>query len=64
MLSDKVKAAALLAEIRIAGDKIYLDYDAVRSGSGYVRPSVLLEFGARSTGEPAQRHEVICDLQF
>ncbi|KUP94034.1 nucleotidyl transferase AbiEii/AbiGii toxin family protein [Tritonibacter horizontis] len=62
MLSDKVSAAALPAEIRVEGDKIYLDYDAVRSGSGYVRSSVLLEFGARSTGEPAQRHEVICDL--
>ena len=62
MLSDKVKAAALPAEIRVEGDKIYLDYDAVRSGSGYVRPSVLLEFGARSTGEPAQRHKVVSDL--
>ncbi|WP_169833681.1 nucleotidyl transferase AbiEii/AbiGii toxin family protein, partial [Tritonibacter mobilis] len=62
ILSDKVKAAALPAETRVEGDKIYLDYDAVRSGSGYVRPSVLLEFGARSTGEPAQRHEVVCDL--
>ena len=36
--------------------------DTMRSGSGYVRSSVLLEFGARSTGEPAQRHEVVCDF--
>lgn len=30
-------------------------------GSSYVSPSVILEFRARSTGEPASPREVVCD---
>ncbi len=62
ILENQIKSESLPASLREEGDKIYLDYEAVRSGTGYVRPSVLLEFGARSTGEPANRHEVHCDI--
>ncbi|HXN16271.1 MAG TPA: nucleotidyl transferase AbiEii/AbiGii toxin family protein, partial [Usitatibacter sp.] len=31
------------------------------TGTGYVRPSVTLEFGARSTGEPSEARDVVCD---
>jgi len=62
ILENEIENEALPASLRDEGDKIYLDYAAVRSGTGYVRPSVLLEFGARSTGEPAERHEVCCDI--
>jgi hypothetical protein len=34
---------------------------ATSAGSGYVAPSVRLEFGARSTGEPASPRNVVCD---
>ena len=36
-------------------------YTPVAEGSGYVEPRVQLEFGARSTGEPAERREIVCD---
>ena len=62
ILMRQIENEALPANLRVEGDKLYLDYEAVRSGTGYVRPSVLLEFGARSTGEPADRHEVRCDI--
>ncbi len=52
----------LPASLRQENDVLYLDYKAVRGGNGYVRPAVLLEFGARSTGEPAGCHKVTCDL--
>lgn len=52
----------LPASLRQDNGRLYLDYEAVRGNNGYVRPSVLLEFGARSTGEPAERHRVTCDL--
>ena len=42
-------------------DKLYLAYDPLGTGSGYVSPAVLLEFGARSTGEPSAYHDVVCD---
>jgi hypothetical protein len=37
------------------------DYAAHAAGYGYVTPHVLVEFGTRSTGEPAEMHEVACD---
>lgn len=33
-------------------EKLFFQYSPLASGSGYVRPVVMLEFGARSTGEP------------
>jgi hypothetical protein len=41
---------ALPAQARTEGEQIFIDYKPLGHGTGYVRPSVLLEFGARSTG--------------
>jgi hypothetical protein len=51
----------LKAEVTVDGDKLYLTYTALETGNSYVSPSVMLEFGARSTGEPSQIHDVVCD---
>jgi hypothetical protein len=40
---------------------IRIDYEHVAEGSGYVKPVVILEFGARSTGEPCAPIDVRCD---
>jgi hypothetical protein len=61
IIAEAIKQQSLPAEIRIDADKLYIDYDAMSSGSGYVAPSVMLEFGARSTGEPASLRDVACD---
>jgi len=45
----------------VDGEKLYVTYDALETGNGYVSSSVMLEFGARSTGEPSEVHDVICD---
>lgn len=42
-------------------DKIFVEYEPLASPSDYVLPRVMLEFGARSTGEPSERHDVACD---
>ena len=42
----------LTVTIRADGDKVYIDHDPVAVGTGYARPSVMLELGARATGEP------------
>lgn len=62
LLESRIQNDGVGAKLRLEDDKLYLDYQAVRSGTGYVRPTVLLEFGARSTGEPAKRHVIRCDL--
>ncbi|MBO6560269.1 MAG: nucleotidyl transferase AbiEii/AbiGii toxin family protein [Nisaea sp.] len=44
-----------------ANERLYIDFPGHREGYGYVRPAVMLEFGARSTGEPTEPHQVVCD---
>ena len=62
ILADAIRAQGLAAALVEKEDQLYLEYEAVRSGTGYVRPAILLEFGARSTGEPADRHSIRCDI--
>jgi Nucleotidyl transferase AbiEii toxin, Type IV TA system len=54
-------ADGLKARIVQDGDKLTIEYQVVTAHSAYVRPAVLLEFGARSTGEPTEARAVFCD---
>lgn len=51
----------LPAQARAEGDKIFIAYDPATPASAYVSPQVMLEFGARSTGEPHILRDVVCD---
>lgn len=42
---------SLPASVRAQGDKVFIDYVPLVTGTGYVAPTVMLEFGARSTGD-------------
>jgi len=55
-----LQAQGIAAEVRQDGPDLFLDYTPGFSGTGYVSPSVKLEFGARSTGEPNRHAEVVC----
>lgn len=61
MVADALTKERLEASLRLDGEKLAIDYPPTMSGSGHVAPSVLLEFGARSTGEPASLREIGCD---
>lgn len=54
-------AQGLAATSRAEGDKLFIDYTPLSSGTGYVGSSVMLEFGARATGEPCELRPVRCD---
>jgi len=43
-------------------DKLLLHYPAIGQGTGYVAPAIVLEFGARATGEPHQVIPITCDM--
>jgi len=60
-IAEALAKEKLAATVRIEGEKLFIDYEATTTGSGYVAPSVMLEFGARSTGEPASLRDVACD---
>ena len=51
----------LVAALSMEGEKVFLEYTPLAAGSGYVRPVVMLEFGARSTGEPWESRLITCD---
>jgi hypothetical protein len=51
----------LPATVRAEGDKVFIDYTPLVTGTGYVAPAVMLEFGARSTGEPSELRTITCD---
>jgi hypothetical protein len=51
----------LPATVRADGEIAYVEYTPLVTASGYVSPAVMLEFGARSTGEPSERRTVQCD---
>lgn len=61
IIVEALAAEALVTVIRVEGEKLFINYEATSGGSGYVAPSVMLEFGARSTGEPASLRDVACD---
>lgn len=49
-------------ELRVEGSNLIVGYrPSVRPATDYVRTEVLVEFGARSSGEPAQIRSVTCD---
>lgn len=51
----------LPATVRAEVDKVFIDYVPLVTGTGYVSPAVMLEFGARSTGEPSESRVIRCD---
>jgi len=51
----------LPASASIENEKLFVEYSPLAAGTGYVRPVVVLEFGARSTGEPFESRMLVCD---
>lgn len=65
IINNALLADGLEAGLTVAGehrDKLLIEYPPVKAGTGYVAPTIQLEFGARATGEPHQFHEITCDM--
>jgi len=61
VISKHVETTGVEVKVTVEGTSIYIDYDPLAAGTGYVPPRVKLEFGARSTGEPAEKRSIACD---
>ena len=53
--------AGLSAELRAEGDHVFVAYEPLFDDYGFVRPEVMVEFGARSIGEPREERLCGCD---
>ena len=60
-LKRDLEQHGLPATARAEDDKVFIDYVPLAIGTGYVAPAVMLEFGARSTGEPSEPRTIHCD---
>jgi hypothetical protein len=60
-LRTRLANDGLEADLVVEADRLVIRYTPTATGTGYVLPAVLLEFGARSTGEPCEPRPVVCD---
>ena len=49
------------AEVPADGDRVYVRYEPLFEEGAFVRPELMVEFGARYTGEPHKAVAVTCD---
>lgn len=61
LLARKLEEHRLNARVRAEGDRAFIDYNSLVPAGPYVPASVMLEFGARSTGEPHELRTITCD---
>jgi hypothetical protein len=61
-LRQCLEADKLAAKLRIEdGERIFIDYETLVEGYGYIGHHIQIDFGARSTGEPSIHVSVPCD---
>ena len=60
-LESNLNETGVSAHIRTEGEQIFVSYDPLFDEYGFVKPEVMVEFGARSTGEPREEHVIECD---
>ena len=60
-VESNLAEAGLSAELRAEGDHVFVAYEPLFDNYGFVRPEVLVEFGARSIGEPREERPCECD---
>ena len=60
-IEANLSECGLSARIRADGDRLFVGYEPLFPDYGFVRPEVMLEFGARSTGEPREERQIECD---
>lgn len=61
LVVSQLEVSGAPARARAEGESLVIQYEPVVSGYGYVRQEVTVEFGARSTGEPAEVQIITCD---
>ncbi len=61
IVAEGLSRAGFAARVSADPDRLYVAYEPLFEETGFVRPEVIVEFGARSTGEPHVKRPVMCD---
>ena len=61
IVEEELACAGFVAKVHAEGERLYIGYEPLIEETGFVRPEVMVEFGARSTGEPNKALPVVCD---
>ncbi len=61
IVAEGLSRAGFAAKVSGDGDRLYVTYEPMFEDTGFVHPNVIVEFGARSTGEPNVNRPVVCD---
>ena len=60
-VEEGLARAGFEAQVRAEAERLYIGYEPLFEEIGFLRPEVMVEFGARSTGEPHAALPVVCD---
>ena len=61
IVEEELARAGFTSRVRAEAERIYIRYEPLGEEAGFVRPEVVVEFCARSTGEPHRALPVVCD---
>ncbi len=61
IVEEGLSDAGFVARCGVEAERLYVAYEPLLETSGFVAPEVIVEFGARSTGEPHANRPVVCD---
>ena len=61
IVEDGLAGAGFVGQVRAEAERLYIGYEPLFKGARFMRPEVMVEFGARSTGEPHKILPVVCD---
>jgi hypothetical protein len=61
ILEAHFRKVGVEAKLVADGQKLFVHYDPLTESAAYNPPRVMLEFGARATGEPCEAVDVTCD---
>ena len=60
-MEANLSKCGLSPRVRADGDRLFVGYEPLFPDYGFVRPEVMVEFGARSSGEPREERQIECD---
>ena len=60
-MEEGLSDAGFEAKCRVEAERLCVAYEPMFEASGFVFPEVIVEFSARSTGEPRASRPVVCD---